>query len=121
MKYKVSASRVKILLWVLVVLQIFFSYSILQGMYIRHTINIGLIQTLFYWFNMIAPIFLLWAFYQNKRQNNNLLKTCYILSITLIIIRLISIILAFNLLAFVYVLLYVDFGMYFKSKITKSI
>jgi hypothetical protein len=118
MKYSISAGRVKLLLWLLVVLQIFFSYTILQGIYVRHTINLGLIQTLFYWFNMIAPIFLLWAFYQNKRQNNNLFKTCFILSVILILIRLISIALAFNLFAFIYVLLYVDFAMFFKNKIT---
>jgi cell division protein FtsW (lipid II flippase) len=117
MKYSVSAGRVKILLWLLVILQIFFSYSIIQGMFVWHTINLGLIQFLFYWFTLFAPIFLLWAYYQTKKRNNNLFNFCLILSLVLILVRAISMVLSFNALGIVYVLLYIDVGMFFKSKI----
>lgn len=121
MKYSISAGRVKFLLWALVILQIFFSYTILQGIYIRHTINLGLIQSSFYWFNMLAPIFLLWAYYQTKKQNNNLFMLCLILSLALILVRAISMALSFNVLGVIYILLYIDVGVFFKSKITKTI
>lgn len=119
MKYSVSEGRVKILLWLLIILQIFFSYSIFLGIFVRHTINLGLIGSLFYWFTLIAPVFLLWAYYQSKKQNNNLFKFCLILLLALILVRLISMVFHFNISGIVFILLYIDFGMFFKSKITK--
>lgn len=125
MKYSISATRTKILLWLVVITNIFFSYTVfnLSSILFLHTIylgKIGLPTLLMNAFVLFAPVFLLWAFYQNKKQNN-LFKACFTLSIILIVVRLISIALAFNLLAFIYVLLYIDFGMYFKSKIAKTV
>ncbi len=121
MRYSVSAGRVKLFLWAIVILQIFFSISVIEPVYIFHTSKMSLIQTLFYWFNMIAPIFLLWAFYQTKKQNNNLFLFSFSLSLALVLIRLISMFLHFSLLPVFVLLLYLDTGMFFRSKITKTL
>lgn len=119
MKYSISARRTKILLWVLVILQAFFSYSLIPAIFIRHTIKSGLFESISFWFILFVPVFLLWAYYQTKKQNNKLFKFCLVLSLSLILVRLISLALHFAVLGTIYILIYVDFAMFFKSKITK--
>lgn len=124
MKYSVSERRVKVLLWLVVVTNVFFSYTIFNfsSVLIFHRIdlgNLGLTNFLISLFVMFAPIFLLWSCYQTKKQNNNLFKLSLILSLALILIRAVSAISNFNLFGTIYILIYLDFAMFFKSKITK--
>lgn len=122
MKYSVSADRTKILLWLVVITNIFFSYTVfnLSSILFLHTIylgKIGLSTLLMNAFVLFVPVFLLWVFYHNKKQNNNLFKACLGLSIALILVRLINMVYYFNILSIVYILIYIDVGMFFKSKV----
>lgn len=129
MKYSISAGRVKILLWVLAIIQAFFSYSVfnlgylyisnLQELFIFNMDKLGLINILFNLFALFAPIFLLWAFYQTKKHSYNLIKFCMALILTMILMQLILLVFQLKFSMVIYILIYIDFAMYFKSKITK--
>lgn len=116
MKYPVSAGRVKILLWFWVFLQIFFSINIIEPVYIFHTMHLSPISALLFWSSIFVPIFLLYAYYQTKKQHSNLFKFCFFLSVAAIIIKIITLAFSFNLLGIIYILVYIDFAMFFKNK-----